>query len=119
MKRKEKYERRYSIKKNRFQTYFNLNPIITLNSPFEHIVDQMRRTKKSKEWKDTDKMIRCSHIDIIPRATLKTWLLKYLSGTQISAIAKASSYSYVRIKRGFNAANKILQEAENKLDKLN
>ena len=52
MKREERYDRKYAVKKNQYQAYFDINPIITMNSPFDKIVEQVRRTKKSKEWKD-------------------------------------------------------------------
>lgn len=89
-----------------------------MNSPFEEIVKQVRRTKKSKEWEDKDGMMRCSNINIIPRKVLKNWLFSYLKGATISSIAKSTPYSYVRVKKGFNAAVPILNQAESKFEKV-
>lgn len=98
--------------------YFNLNPIITGQSPFKNIVDQVRDTGHSKEWKDSDGMWRCSKIDIIPRSTLKNWLLNHINKVKtLSKIAKDSTYSFTRIKKGFVVAEKYLK-GEDKLQHL-
>lgn len=118
MLRKEKYERRLGLKKNKLQAFFNINPIITMNSSFSEIVQQVRKTKRSKEWIDADGMMRCSNIDIITHAAISIWLRTYHRGDMtISQIAKSSSYSYNRIKRGFNAAQNALQEHKDHPDK--
>ena len=63
-------------------------------------------------------MMRCSKIDIIPKAILKNWLMSYLSGAKISRIAKSTPYSYVRVNKGFNAAVPILNQGEETYERL-
>ena len=50
-------------------------------------------------------------MSIIPKSTLKNWVLDHVSRVKsISSIAKDTPYSYIRIKKAFTAADKDLKD---------